>query len=268
MLSQMDLVAVLADFDEQMRRHPSQSLGAQVELGAKVTRVVAERGGWSGVIWSELGDDDVEEALASEIGRFAGQALPWEWKYYSHDGPPDLPVRLQAAGFVAGTVESVLVAEVDQLDLGLAPPPGVELAPVANRAGVEALVQVHDEVFGGDHARIGEVVLAGIASTPPSIAAVVAVAAGRPISAGRVEFLEGSDFATIWGGGTVPSWRGRGVFRSLVAYRAAVAKRRGYRYLQVDASPESRPILLSLGFVELTKTIPFHYSVRGYVAAG
>jgi len=41
-----------------------------------------------------------------------------------------------------------------------------------------------------------------------------------PIAGARVEFHHGSDFASLWGGGTLPAWRGRGVFRSPVAYRA------------------------------------------------
>ena len=89
------------------------------------------------------------------------------------------------------------------------------------------------------------------------MAAVLAVADGVPVSAGRVEFPEDREFASIWGGGTLSAWRGRGVFRSLVAHRAALAAARGYRYLQVDASADSRPILERLGFVAVATTIPF-----------
>jgi GNAT superfamily N-acetyltransferase len=77
-----------------------------------------------------------------------------------------------------------------------------------------------------------------------------------------VEFPEDSDFASLWGGGTVPDWRGRGVFRSLVAYRARLARERGYRYVQVDASDGSRPILQRLGFAKLAETTPFRLSER------
>ena len=83
------------------------------------------------------------------------------------------------------------------------------------------------------------------------------MAAGKVVSAGRVEFSDGTDFASLWGGGTLQSWRGRGIFRSLVAYRADLARARGFRYLQVDATPESRPILKRLGFVELASTTPY-----------
>jgi GNAT superfamily N-acetyltransferase len=69
---------------------------------------------------------------------------------------------------------------------------------------------------------------------------------------------------TLWGGGTLPGWRGRGVFRALVAHRAALASARGFRYLQVDASPASRPIFRRLGFVELATTTPFtHLGAAG-----
>ena len=125
-----------------------------------------------------------------------------------------------------------------------------------------ALVRVHDEVFREDHAALGRELLARLARRPPPVAAVVAVAGDIPICAGRVEFHAGTEFASIWGGGTVRAWRGRGTFRSLVAYRAAQASARGFRYLQVDASPESRPILKRLGFVELATTTPFLHPRR------
>ena len=86
------------------------------------------------------------------------------------------------------------------------------------------------------------------------------MAARTPIAAGRVEFHLGTEFASLWGGGTLPAWRRRGVFRALVAHRATLASARGFRYLQVDASPDSRPILERLGFVELATTTPFMHA--------
>ncbi len=118
--------------------------------------------------------------------------------------------------------------------------------------------RVHDEVFGGDHRATGADIVAALGQQPRPVQAVVAMAAETPVSAARVEFPERSDFASLWGGGTRPAC-GRGVFRALVAYRAALARDRGYRYLQVDASPDSRPILQRLGFTELATTTPFIY---------
>ena len=72
----------------------------------------------------------------------------------------------------------------------------------------------------------------------------------------------GTDFASLWGGGTLPEWRGRGIFRALVARRAALAAARGYRCLQVDALPTSEPILARLGFVRLATTTPYTHPGR------
>jgi GNAT superfamily N-acetyltransferase len=171
--------------------------------------------------------------------------------------PADLPRRLLAAGFTPEPAEALMVAEIAELALEVPPPAGVDLRPVTDQQGVDALVRVHDEVFGEDHSAFGRQLLARLGRHPPTVAAVLAMDGDTPICAGRVEFHPGTQFASLWGGGTLPRWRGRGVFRSLVAYRAALAADRGLRYLQVDASPESRPILHRLGFVELATTTPF-----------
>jgi len=185
-----------------------------------------------------------------------------EWKHYSYDRPGDLPKRLLAAGVSPAPVEALLVAEIADLDGDVSPPAGVRLLPVVDEGGVDAMVRVHDQVFGGDHAAMGRILLRSLEEQPDAVAAVVAMAGSTPVASGRMEFHIGTEFASLWGGGTLPSWRGRGVFRSLVAHRAALAAARGFRYLQVDASPDSRPILTRLGFVELASTTPFMHPGR------
>jgi ribosomal protein S18 acetylase RimI-like enzyme len=254
----VDRQAVLAAFDEQIRRRPEPDApDGHVEHDDRVIRSVSVGGGWTGVTWCDLGQVSADAAIAAQIRRFAELSRPWEWKHYSYDQPPDLPDRLLAAGFAPQPAETLLVAEIADLTLDVPPPPGVELLAVGDEQDVEALVLAHDEVFGGDHSATGRTLLAGLARQPSTAAAVVAWAGQTPIAGGRVEFHPGTDFASLWGGGTLPAWRGRGVFRSLVAHRATAASARGFRYLQVDASSDSRPILQRLGFVELATTIPF-----------
>jgi ribosomal protein S18 acetylase RimI-like enzyme len=258
----MDRQAVLRAFNEQIRRGEIEP-DASIERAGRVVRYVGGDDGWNGVLWSDLDPGNADEVIAEQVRRFADVTEPWEWKHFSYDQPLDLPDRLVAAGFVREAEETMLVAEIADLDLDVPPPDGVELRPVNDAGDVEALVAVHDEVFGGDHASTGRAILTGLAHEPPTVAAVVAWAGDTPVSAARVEFYLGTDFASIWGGGTLPDWRGRGVFRSLVAYRAALAAKRGYRYLQVDASDDSRPILGRLGFVELATTTPFMHPGTG-----
>src|SRR3954470_7205140 len=255
----MDPRAVLGSFDEQIRRHPTADApGERVERGDAVVRVVAGEGARNVVTWSQLDEATADAAIAATIDRFALLGVAeWEWKHYSYDRPADLLRRLMAAGFTPQPAEALMIAEVAELALDVPPPEGVELRPVTDQHGVDALVRVHDDVFGEDHSALGRELLGRLGRHPPTVAAVVAVAGDTPICAGRVELHPGTEFASLWGGGTLPGWRGRGVFRSLVAYRAALAADRGLRYLQVDASPESRPILHRLGFVELATTTPF-----------
>ena len=210
--------------------------------------------------WSALEDADVDAVIATQIERFDDIANRWEWKHYSYDQPPELPDRLMAAGFVRREPEALLVADLAEITLDPSPPADVQLRAVVDASGVDALVSVHEEVFGEDHSALSRVLRGALGRRPAPLAAVVAVAGDTPIAAGRVEFHAGTEFASLWGGSTVAAWRGRGVFRSLVAYRAGLAAARGFRYLQVDALPPSRPILKRLGFVELATTSPFEYA--------
>ncbi|MET7420782.1 GNAT family N-acetyltransferase [Dactylosporangium sp. NPDC005555] len=253
----MDPQQVLALFDRKIRQEPGADAGSVVEREPGIVRVVSSRDGWHGISWCDLHGLDADAVIAAQIQRFGRVGQPWEWKHYSHDRPADLPERLIAAGFEPDPVEGLLFAEVADLPLDVSLPPGTTLRPVTDAAGADLLVRVHDEVFGGDHSRIGKDLLARIADRPGSIAAAVVMAGDRPICAGRVEFHGGTEFAGLWGGGTVADWRGRGVFRALVAHRAALAAAAGYRYLQVDASADSRPILQRLGFLQLATTTPF-----------
>jgi hypothetical protein len=179
---------------------------------------VEPRGGWSAVTWSDLSESDADAVIAAQIARFAELGVgAWEWKHYSHDRPSNLAERLLAAGFTPEPAEALMVAETAELALDETPPEAVELRPVTDADGVDALVSVHDEVFGEDHFALGRTLLARLAQRPSTVAAVVAMAGRTAISAGRVEFHVGSDFASLWGGGT------------LAAYRAALASARGFR---------------------------------------
>ncbi|MDG6104290.1 GNAT family N-acetyltransferase [Dactylosporangium aurantiacum] len=255
----MDAQQVLALFDRKIRQEPRVGAGSGtvVEREPGIVRVVSSDDGWHGVAWCDLHGLDADAVIAAQVQRFGQLGQPWEWKHYSYDRPEDLPERLLAAGFEPDPVEGLLFAEVADLPLEVDLPAGTRLEPVTDAAGVALVVAVHDEVFGGDHSHVGKDLAARLAERPDGIAAAVVMAGDRPICAGRIEFHGGTEFASLWGGGTVAQWRGRGVFRALVAHRAALAAAAGYRYLQVDASADSRPILRRLGFQQLATTTPF-----------
>jgi GNAT superfamily N-acetyltransferase len=270
----VDSNALLSLFDRQMRRDAAfGDPGVRIERDERIVLVSGEDGeSWSAVIWSDLDESTADEAIARAAARLRSLGPESEWKLYAHDRPADLAARLLAAGLEPGAEEAVLVAELAGLgpEPGLPPalPPGVELRVVTSAEDAAAVAAVQAEIFGGDHGGIGRLLLRALEHDPPPVLGVVALAGGSPVSAARVDFNEGSDFASIWGGGTLPAWRGRGLYRATVALRARLARERGYRYLQVDALPTSRPILERLGFVQLTTTTPYRAAAREAQTAG
>lgn len=77
------------------------------------------------------------------------------------------------------------------------------------------------------------------------------------VSAGRLEPVEGTGFAGIWGGATRPEWRGRGIYRALTAARARSALRLGKTLITSDSTEYSRPTLQRSGLVRVSTTTPY-----------
>jgi GNAT superfamily N-acetyltransferase len=255
----VDTHAVRAAFDGQIRRNTrADEPGAVVEADAGVLRWLAPGTQTSRVTWSELSSDSADAVIAAQVRYFAGRGTPVEWKLYDYDQPADLAQRLLAAGFVADDEELMLVAETAAIATDVRLPGGVRLDLVTDQAGVEAMMAVHDLAFAGHPApELGEQLVTQLREAPELVQVVIARAGDEPVGAARAEFIPQTDFAGLWGGGTVPAWRGRGIFRAMVAYRAGLAAARGYRYLQVDALPTSRPILERLGFEPVAFTTPY-----------
>jgi hypothetical protein len=90
----------------------------------------------------------------------------------------------------------------------------------------------------------------------------------KPASAAWIYFPKHSQFASLWGGSTVSGFRKQGLYTALLAVRAQEAKRRAVRYLTVDASDMSRPILEKLGFEMIAYSYPCKWKLkRGEPAA-
>ncbi|MQS15502.1 GNAT family N-acetyltransferase [Streptomyces kaniharaensis] len=256
----MDHEEVLALFDRRLRRDAkADGPGVRVERDGDVVRQVGAHHDWNGVLWSDLDGATADAAITAQVRYFAALGREFEWKAYAHDRPGDLGMRLQSAGFTAGPEEAVMVARIQDLPTVVALPEGIQLRPVTDSAGVDLVADVHEQAFGTSSARLRQRLLDQLAQNSETVSMVVAMAGDLPVCAARMELNPGTEFAGLWGGGTVAAWRGRGVYRALVAHRARIAADLGYRYLQVDASDQSRPILQRLGFTVLSTTTPYVY---------
>jgi GNAT superfamily N-acetyltransferase len=249
-VSAMDRTETLNRFDLEMRRDPPTEPGDVVERSGTIVRIVGNRA-W--IAYSHLSEAEAPLAVEEEAIGFRRRGVPVEWKLFGHDGPRALPELLQANGFVADPPETLMVIDLrDPMNVGR-PADGVEVRKVEDRRGLETAVAVSHEAFApgpgwdlSDYLR---------SFGTPGLGVFLATVNGRPVSAGRIDLPTGRSFAGLYGGGTAPAFRGRGIYRALVAARAELARERGFRYLTVDALETSRPILERVGFQPLTSVV-------------
>jgi len=245
-------------YDLRVRQEPSYP-GSRIERGIHTVRLVEADRGW--VSWSDLEGADVDMAIDIEIERFRelGVLSKLEWKLYGRDKPSDLRERLVARGFEPkDPADAILVLDLAELPDELRRTEGYDLRRLEGKAGLDAMRSVIAEVWPEDADDTIHFVEESLAADPDGQSLWIAYADGKPVAEGRVEFACG-EFAGIWGGATLPAYRNRGIYTALVAARAAEAIERGCRFLTIDASPMSRPILEKRGFRLLDTALECNY---------
>ena len=178
-----------------------------------------------------------------------------EWKIRSHDRPDDLAARLRRAGFVPEPRETVLIglaAEQAARQAGSVPEVSIRLTDTAE--DMRQIAAMESEVWAQDWSWLADDL------------------AGRVATGQFAVFVaEVGDQVVSWPGRCCKPARTRGPVGSPDPGRLArpghlpcaggppgrTAAGRGVRYLQVDASDDSRPILERLGFVAVTTTTPY-----------
>ena len=252
---------LLRAYDEQMRGigNPGRP-GLIVERDGPVLRVAGQHRGFvTGP--RDLGVDgpDLDALIARQRDYFAVRGEAVEWKTRGHDLPASLTGRLRAAGFVPEDQETVVIGVAADMAGDPVVPGGATLREATADADLRAIAAMESAVWGEDMSYMGEELIARRASARGDITffAVTDDATGQVVSAAWIIYHPGTDFAYLAGGSTLEAWRKRGTYRALVAVRARQAAARGTRYVMVDASDDSCPILLRLGFKAVTTTTPY-----------
>jgi GNAT superfamily N-acetyltransferase len=264
----MSAAELLAAYDAQLRGVVPDPLpeGHGVERDGPLLRLTGlGRGGF--IEYRDLGGLEgaaLDDLIARQVDVFRARGEAFEWKLHSHDQPSDLADRLRAAGFQAEETETVVIAPVAAVARATVLPEGVVLREVGEQADLRRIAGRSTAIWGDDRdAWLAESLAAEQRADPSALTILIAEAGATVVCAAWIRFAPATEFATLWGGATLPAWRGRGIYRALVAHRANLAAARGYRYVQVDASDDSRPILERLGFVPVTTTTPFIWSPSG-----
>lgn len=221
-------------------------------LGPEDERVVRDRY----VLWMGRGDqpgwnvaqrfrfragelDEVRAEIHGHLRRRGRTGCSWE--VGTHASPPDLVSRLLALGLVDD--------EPDELAIGMvlaqppaAAPPGIEVRRAETEADLRATGRIAAVAFGAAAPADADV-------PSPGNEIYLALIDGEPAARGSASFSEHG--VSLFGGATLPEFRGRGAYRALVAARWEQAARRGTPVLVTQAGKMSRPILARLGFREV-----------------
>ncbi|HWM39788.1 MAG TPA: GNAT family N-acetyltransferase [Streptomyces sp.] len=257
--------ALLAVYDEQMRgASPTPPPGVGYEHDGPLVRAVGQFRGFVfgprdiGVRGAEL-----DQLIARQRDCFAARSEQVEWRTHGHDAPAELPGRLRAAGFAAEGLKTVVVGPTARMATEPALPDGVALRRVTSEADMRRIAAHQATVWDMDLSWLAGMLTERSEAAPDDVFVLVAEHGGEIVSAAWMFLWPGRDFAGLRGGTTVPAWRGRGIYRSLVAARAGIAAERGVRYLHVDATGDSLPILRRLGFRAVTTTTPYVWTPPG-----
>jgi len=251
----MRIEDVLALYDREERRQTEEP-GLRRELAPGVVRLVDEIGRESTVIYSELDAGTADAAIRREAAYFAGLGHDLEWKLYTHDTPRDLHERLVARGFRPDEPEAIMALDLEEVPEALLGPVPDFIRRLEDPARLEDVTRVREAVWPGEHQGLEERLARLMRTRPSYLSVYVAYADGLPVCEGRINFPEKSMFASIWGGATLSAYRRQGYYTAVLAVRVQEARQRGARFLTIDASPMSRPIVEKFGFRLLTMSQP------------
>ena len=256
----MNKAQLLKIYDEEQRRDVIYP-GVKRQVLPHVIRQVDKNGAMNQVLFTDLDENNADAAIKEQMEFFAGQEF--EWKYFTHDNPPDLKARLANHGFAVGDEEAIMILDLEDVPEILSLPVTHDIRRIADPDAIAGIMTVQEQVFADgetdpDENWIVKQLAKELRETPEqlSIYAVYAEDGTTVGSSAWVLFPENNRFASLWGAATLPQHRKKGFYTALLATRVQEAQKRGRRFMTVDASPMSRPILTRFGFQWITSSHP------------
>lgn len=249
----MDRKTILALYDKEQRidiEYPD----LYKEVTGDVVRFTgpAERHSSNFVLYSRLTDENAEEVIGEQIAFYGRYGLSFEWKLYDHDTPSDLRARLLMQGFKARERDAIMALDIHAASPILLQPVEADVRRLSDPQQVKDLVALLETVWQTDFTGLGQLLQEDLWKRPTYSSIYLAYVDDQPACAGWIQFTENSQFASLWGGTTLPQFRERGLYTAVMATRVQEAIRRGYSFLTIDASNMSRPIAEKYGFQLLT----------------
>lgn len=227
------------------------------EVTPQVVRHTNTSGSGEGaIIYSQLSEENADRIIREQVDYFENLGQDFEWKVYNHDQPPDLKARLESCGFAIEEAEAIMVLDLEQAPQVLWQPVKQQVQRILNPENLSDVLAIEQQVWEEDFSSLGEYLGGTLRRYPDQLSVYIAYVDGQPASAAWTYFPKHSQFASLWGGSTVSRFRKQGLYTALLAVRAQEAKARQVKYLTVDASDMSRPILEKFGFEIIAYSYP------------
>jgi GNAT superfamily N-acetyltransferase len=247
----------LIDFANQRRQEPAP--GIEIIVTPRYRASIQPDfplPGPNSVSWIRCRAEEADEVIREARAIFAPRHLPFMWTLDPGMEPPDFADHLVARGAHPdphGAEAKVMVLPVEAM---------VEAAPIAGLEIRDALGDL--DTFRKADAAAAEAFEAVVPKAEPDYLAMLdrrrlnfraernrhwllATVDGEPAGAGGI-ILYPPGGAIINGGSVRPKFRGRGIYRALVAARLEIARQAGVAGLIVWGGDMSGPILAGLGF--------------------
>lgn len=277
----MELRELIELYDQDQRIDLNDPLCRREESMGVVLQVPLMPGRLGFIVYSNLNEETADAAIHAQIDRFTDLGIDFEWKLYDHDTPPDLKERLQEYGFIIEEAESIMVLDLELVPSELLKPiplmrENVETQPAQGAFRGEVfefrritrpdyladVVAVEEAVWGEKMEWIYDHLGSYLRDYPELLSIYVAYEDRVPVSTAWAFYFSKSRFASLWGGSTLMGQRGKGLYSALLALRVQEAIRRRRRFLVVDASSMSRPILEKYRFCLLDYSSPCKWHVN------
>lgn len=200
--------------------------------------------------------EQADELIAEVRALAAARRLPIMWIIDPETEPAEFADHLQAHGISKSATSAEAAVMVLPADADLSRPAveGLSMEDgLADSFTFRAAQAASDEAFGSGGPSISAALLEERRRNllaAGDVHVLLATVHGEPAGSSRVK-LSAPDGAALMGAGVRPKFRGRGVYRAMVAERLALARDSGAAGLFVWGGPMSEPILSKLGFVKV-----------------
>lgn len=242
---------------EQDQRKDLEYPNTRREITPKMVRHVnASDIGGGFITYSHLNEADADDMIREQVKYFESIGQDFEWKLYDYDQPSDLRERLGSYGFIIEETEAIMVLALEDAPEILWKPIRHNVQQIMDPEKLVDIQSVEQQVWDEDYSWVIRFLGDALRKYPEQMSMYVAYINEKPASAAWIYFSEHSQFASLWGGSTVSEFRHQGLYTALLAVRAQEARARQVKYLTVDASPMSRPILEKIGFEMIAYSYP------------